>query len=105
MEKCLPRTISMDTCFSPEEVPRKPTTIRRKLIQIGAYCKNGKIFDRWGKEIYFYQVPESGGVYQRDFIREAPKDESHEEEDRLKTLEKRYRVIKMYAPDTPCNPP
>ena len=93
----------MDTCFSPEEVPRTPTTIRRTLIRMGAYCKHGKIFDRWGKEIYFYQVPESGGVC-TDFIHEAPKDESQEAEDRLKTLEKRYRVIKMYAPDPPCNP-
>ena len=90
----------MDTCFSPEEVPRTPTTIRRALIRMGAYCKHGKIFDRWGKEIYFYQVPETGGPARVEPLVEPTN--SHEEDDRLKSLEKRYRVIKMYSPDMPC---
>jgi hypothetical protein len=104
----------MDTRFSLADYPREPLTVRRKLILLGAYCKNGKIFDRWGKEIYFYQVLEPGGVCAVQPLWafkarppsgaiEAPTN-SHEEEDRLKSLEKRYRVIKMYSPDLPCSP-
>ena len=92
----------MDTRFSLEQYPRKPITIKRELIQLGAYCKNGKIFDRWGREIYFYQVPESGGVCRVEPLVEPAN--SHEEDNRLKSLEKRYRVIKMYLPDLPCSP-
>ena len=104
----------MDTRFSLEEYPRKPITIKRKLIQLGAYCKNGKVFDRWGKEVYFYQVPETGGVcaaprlvtdeHGQVWQVDDRVNNSHEEDDRLKSLEKRYRVIKMYLPDLPCSP-
>jgi hypothetical protein len=103
IEKCLPGGITMDTRFSLADYPRESLTVRRKLILLGAYCKNGKIFDRWGKEIYFYQVLEPGGVCAVQPL-EAPTN-SHEEDDRLKSLEKRYRVIKMYSPDMPCSPP
>src|SRR5260370_26773463 len=40
MQKCLPGGIYMDTRFSPDEYPRKPTTVREKLIQLGAYSKD-----------------------------------------------------------------
>jgi hypothetical protein len=102
IEKCLPGGITLDTRFSLADYPREPITVKRKLIQLGAYCHNGKIFDRWGREIYFYQVPEDGGPWRVEPL--AAPTTAHEEDNRLKSLEKRYRVIKMYLPDLPCRP-
>jgi hypothetical protein len=33
-----------------------PTIIKDKLIELGAYVRNGKIFDRGGKQIVFAQI-------------------------------------------------
>lgn len=102
IEKCLPGGITLGTRFSLADYPREPITVKRKLIQLGAYCNDGKIFDRWGKEIYFYQVPENGGPWLVEPL--EGQTNSHDEEDRLRSLQKRYRVIKMYLPDLPCSP-
>src|SRR5437588_592470 len=67
VEKCLPTGVALDTEFSPDgslrdgrSGLRNITTVRRKLIELGAHCKDGKLYDAWGKEVFFYPVLECG---------------------------------------------
>src|SRR5262245_19304239 len=55
---CLPEPLTLETefCESEREAGwrEKATTIYDKLIQLGASCRNGKIYDRTGREVRFY---------------------------------------------------
>lgn len=72
-----------------------------KLQEIGAYLKNGKVFDQNGKELYFYLVNEwtvtrrgldhSDGSSER---RPIPGEE-------IRALQKQYHVIPMYVGQGP----
>ena len=76
IEKCgslLPPSIHLTTeyCRSKEDrnsLPQKATTVSETLIQLGAYCKDGKILDYSGKEIRFHWVYERGGKGMRSRV-------------------------------------
>jgi hypothetical protein len=93
MEKCLPDCLTLESRFAPDwrhEGMRRPTiTVRQKLRELRAYCKEGKLYDEAGKELYFYRVRETGYPI-------AP-EEVDAEQKRYQDLQKRYRVIPMYS--------
>src|SRR5215831_15502572 len=57
---CLPEHLTLDTefCESESHAGRreKATTIRDKLIRLGAYTRDGKLYDGTGREIRFYPM-------------------------------------------------
>ncbi len=95
LERCLPQGMTLETRFAPRSAPfvRDTITVREKLEELGARCKDGKLYDAAGKELYFYRVPEYGtpplpGVWER-------------EGEERRRLEERYHVIEMYADIAP----
>jgi hypothetical protein len=89
---CLPAGITLDTIFCPEREtcpPAERTTVKQKLIDLGAYAKDGKLYDRSCREIYFLQIPRSGP--------QPGPDEEQRRRDQLEDLRRRYTVITMYA--------
>ncbi|HYV34859.1 MAG TPA: hypothetical protein VE988_04085 [Gemmataceae bacterium] len=57
---CLPPGLSLAYEFSDSANPRRGITVQEKLVQLGAYCKNGVIYDRTGKTVVFYHIMEYG---------------------------------------------
>jgi hypothetical protein len=64
---CLPGNFFLDSdfAFEPNRADSSGkrlsiTTVRRKLLDLGAYCKDGVIYDRHGKRVLFFQVTEWG---------------------------------------------
>ncbi len=97
MAKCLPEGLRLDTAFRLECAGRL-TTVLDKLRELGAYGKDGKLFDRDGKELYFYWVPDCGVRRSEDQIRA----EADAERQRLRELRRRYHVVEMWAEVRPC---
>jgi hypothetical protein len=81
------------TRISPLTLERPVITMRRKLLQMGARCNDGKLYDRWGKKIIFHRMVEMGGP------RIGPKYQKEVDEDRelLRKEEAEGTVIRMYA--------
>lgn len=77
LERLLPSWATLDTefAYSPATLPgsghRPTTTIREKLEEIGAYCKDGTIHDRQGRKVIFHWATEWGYVPSR--VQEASK--------------------------------
>ncbi len=92
MAKYLPEGLRLDTPFRLE-CQGQLTTVLDKLRELGAYGKEGKLFDRGGKELYFYWVPDCGVWRTEEQIRA----EAEAERQRLRELERRYRVVHMHA--------
>jgi hypothetical protein len=99
---CLPNGLTLSTEFSDSHHPispgttaRRVITVRQKLIQIGAYCKNGVIYDRTGKEVFFYHVTEWGNppVNYRELQEKARQE--------LRRLEAQGTVIRMWQTRVP----
>ena len=97
MEKCLPDGLRLVTAFR-KDFQGDITNVQRKLRELGAHCKDGKLFDRYGRELTFYWVPDSG--VQR--TPEQLKMEADTEQRRLEELQRRYHVIYMYHVVRPC---
>lgn len=93
LAKCLPPGYGPDTCIWIAVGGK--TTVRPYLEQMGAYCRDGKIFDPSGREVYFYQTP-GYGAQLLDYSRRLHEDERH-----LNDLKKRYHVIQLYWPYLP----
>ena len=98
---CLPPDVKADEVVSIQTVASKSggeevkkITVKQKLIEIKARCKNGKLLDRSGKEIRFYRLTGCWGNppegYQEILERQSKEIES---------LKKQYTVIEMT-----CNP-
>jgi hypothetical protein len=96
MERCLPEGLTLETRFAPKGIPfvRDTITIREKLLELRAYCKDGKLFDAVGKELYFYHVPEYGTPPPPGLLEGQGK--------YRQMLDEHYHVIDMYAPIGPC---
>lgn len=100
LERCLPEGIRLSTEFSespqtinPRGDRRAVVTVKDKLIQIGAYCKDGVIYDKSGKRVFFLHVPEFRIVnYPPDWGERLKK---YEEE--LEKLKAEGTVIKMFG--------
>jgi len=94
----LPADLTLATEFadSPKVIDsacnRRLTTVRQKLIEIGAYCQAGVIYDRSGKQVYFLRMQDYGfGAFH------GRSDLWQKQEEEAQQLEQRYRVVRMYA--------
>jgi hypothetical protein len=86
LAKYLPEGVSLST-----PLPRtNGTTVEQKLAELGAYAKEGKLYDRSGKEIYFFQGIVGGP-------RPSPEMEKQRAEEERK-LHERYTVIDLRIP-------
>ena len=86
LTKCLPEGVSLST-----PLPRtKETTVGQKLAELGAYTKDGKIYDRSGREIYFFQGIVGGP-------QPSPEMEKQQAEEERK-LHEHYTVIDLRIP-------
>jgi len=97
MEKCLPEGHCLGTAFR-KDFQGEVTNVRRKLRELGARCKDGKLYDRNGRELYFYWVPDCPVPRSEEQI----KIEADTEHRQLEELERRYHVIYMYHVVRPC---
>lgn len=69
-------------------------TVDQKLKELKANCKNGKLVDGAGTEIYFYKLTGCWGNPPRNFHQILDRQQAE-----LATLRKQYTVIEMT-----CNP-
>jgi hypothetical protein len=92
---CLPGGIYLDTSVALENdgTPAKTIPLRKKLIQVGATVKDGKLYSD-DREIVFYKQywPSSGAEEQ-----EEPAIQQSQEA--INHLQRHYEVIVIYEPD------
>jgi hypothetical protein len=87
---CLPNEIKADYIVSYQE---RNVTVEEKLIELNAYCEDGKLFDGSKKEIRFYRIACFGNPpYNYDEIRQREREE-------IARLRQSFTVIVMK-----CNP-
>ena len=98
---CLPLNIVPTAVVSADLVSSRVTgdvikkmTVQEKLRELNAHCRNGKLVDGAGREIYFYQLTGCWGMPPPDHDEILQK-----QAEELDTLRKRYTVIEMT-----CNP-
>jgi hypothetical protein len=95
---CLPEEIKPSDVVSSQPVGSskvvKKVTVKEKLIQLKASCKQGKLVDATGKEIRFFRLEGCWGNPPADY-QEILQKQSEE----LEKLKKRYTLIEMT-----CNP-
>ena len=88
---CLPAGVTLTTEFCPDNAgcaPERRTTVKRKLAELGARARDGKLYDSAGKEIVFYHVPSRGAPPSRD--------QEQQERGRLEELRRKHTVVLMY---------
>jgi hypothetical protein len=88
---CLPAGVTLTTEFCPDRAgcaPAERTTVRRRLAELGARARGGKLYDSTGKEIVFYQVPARGAP--------PPPDLEQQERRQLEELRRQHTVVLMY---------
>ena len=103
---CLPEHLTLDTRFCESEryagSRDKAITIRDKLIQLGAYCERGKIYDRTGREVRFFLIgrrrPGFPPTPEQEKVIEAKEAEDRE---RLRKLRELYNVVEMWPTRRP----
>ena len=86
---CLPKDVQKDEVVSYGRNGKQNVTVEKKLIELKARCRNGKLVDTKNKEIRFFRVS-CWGNPPSDYL-EIQKRESKE----LEKLKKRYTVILM----------
>jgi len=94
---CLPAEISPEMIISEEstiaassEAAKKPRTVRQKLVELKAHCKNDKLIDDKGKEIRFVQLLGCWGNPPEDYQEQL--DRQKAEITKLKT---KYTVVEV----------
>jgi len=99
MAKCLPSGLELDTAFRKGSFDGEPTTVLAKLREVGAYCRDGKLRDRWGRELYFHRVDGIGAQPPPEILRA----QQEAEQQLLQDLHRRgCRVIEIYAMVPAC---
>jgi hypothetical protein len=91
--ECLPKGVGLEEIVSYGKTANRNVTVEKKLIEIKARCRNGKLVDAKNKEIRFFRVS-CWGNPPADYLEIQQRE--HEE---LEKLQKRYTVIIMG-----CNP-
>ena len=86
---CLPKDVQADEVVSYGRNGKQNVTVEKKLIELKARCRSGKLVDAKNKEIRFFRVS-CWGNPPTDYL-EIQKRESKE----LEKLRKRYTVIVM----------
>jgi hypothetical protein len=93
---CLPKNIQLNSVVQGDPAndatrgEPKPVTIQQKLIELKAKCKNGKLFDLTGKEIYFVQLIGCWGNPPEDYQEQLDRQQQE-----LKRLKEKYTVIEI----------
>ena len=99
-QACLPEYVQPTDVVSARLVQTdsgslvEKVTIEQKLTELKADCKNGRLVDGAGTEIYFYKLTGCWGNAPRDYQEILERQEAE-----LAILRKRYTVIEMT-----CNP-
>ena len=98
---CLPSEIKSTDVVSavlvssgPKGDVVKKLTVQEKLRELNARCRNGKLVDEAGREIYFYRRIGCWGAPPPDY-----KEMMQKQAEELETLRKQYTVIELT-----CNP-
>jgi hypothetical protein len=81
--------VYIDHAFWVDEERSRKTTVRETLLALGAYRRDGKVYDAQGKELYFYDVKDSPAL-----PRKPPRQDTKKE---IRELSKKYHVIRMYG--------
>jgi len=100
LSQCLPRGVKVDDIVStklvgyirPENIVR--TTVEQTLEGLNAVCKNDKLMDASGKEIYFYHLTGCWGNPPQNYNEILQK-----QQDEIGRLKQQYTVVEMT-----CNP-
>ncbi len=90
---CLPKDISLDQIVTYGRTANQNITVKKKLIQIKARCRNGKLVDAKNKEIRFFRIS-CWGNPPADYL-----EIEQREQEELEELQRHYTVIVMG-----CNP-
>ena len=90
---CLPEDIRADEVVSYDDKGKSNLTVKKKLIELKARCRKGKLVDAKGREIRFFRIS-CWGNPPEDYL-EIQKRES----EALAELKKHYSVI-VFG----CNP-
>jgi len=100
-QTCLPEGIKSDDVVSTQMGKSgaggravKKITVEQTLKAIKAHCKDGKLVDAEGKEIYFYRLQGCWGNPPADY-----QEILQQQQAEIEKLKKRYTVIEMT-----CNP-
>jgi hypothetical protein len=98
--QCLPESVKPTDVVSTKLVQTdgatlvEKVTVEQKLTELKANCKNGKLVDGAGTEIYFYKLTGCWGNPPRNYQEILERQEAE-----LAILRKQYAVIEMT-----CNP-
>jgi hypothetical protein len=99
----LPEYLSLDTEFCEGYIASdKRTTIRQKLARLGAYCRDGRIYDRDGREIRFYAM--RSGITGKGHSPEKQQrldEEVAEHNAKAILLKRHYTVVEMWSTKLP----
>src|SRR5438552_911741 len=90
---CLPKDVPADEVVSYGFKGKQNLTVEKKLIEMQARCRGGKLVDAKGREIRFFRVS-CWGNPPDDYL-----EIRQSENEQLATLKKRYTVI-VFS----CNP-
>ena len=89
---CLPEGLTLETEFCPDGhgCPQaQRTTVKRKLAELGARARGGKLLGPSGQEIAFYPVPNRGAP--------PPPEMEQRERQELERLQRTHTVVMMYT--------
>ena len=84
---CLPKDVRADEVVSYDDEGKASLTVKKKLIELKARCRRGKLVDAKGREIRFFRIS-CWGNPPEDYL-EIQKREGEE----LAELKKHYSVI------------
>lgn len=86
---CLPKDVRADEVVSYDVEGKPSLTVKKKLIELKAHCRRGKLVDAKGREIRFFRIS-CWGNPPEDYL-EIQKREGEE----LAELKKHYTVIEF----------
>lgn len=86
---CLPTNVRLDEAISYGRGGKESVTVGKKLLEMKARCRNGKLVDARNKEIRFFRIS-CWGNPPPDY-----REISRREHEQLTKLKKRYTVIVM----------
>ena len=86
---CLPKDVRADEVVSYDDEGKSSLTVKKKLIELKARCRRGKLVDAKGREIRFFRIS-CWGNPPEDYL-EIQKREGEE----LAELKKHYSVIEF----------
>jgi hypothetical protein len=93
MERCLPSGVTMDTYVDRDWTGLK-VNVGMKLARLGAYARDGQLYDGLGRPIEFYSHDRGGAPMAAEVEQHAY--------DHLQELKKTHTVIEMFRdPDLP----